>query len=211
MSTLLSRGIALFAAGLLGAQALYGFVKNTRFLLRPPGAHGERDFVARCISCGRCVEACPYIAIRVASLANGIAVGSPVIDARAQACRLCEDFPCVQACPTGALRDINARVDVRMGTAVIDEEACIAINSGIRCEVCYRSCPLIDQAIRIELRPREGDDIHMVFAPVIDEENCVGCGLCVERCVVSDPTVAVGIVAPQGMPKKTSESEKERT
>ena len=43
-----------------------------------------------------------------------------------------------------------------------------------RCEVCYRACPLIDEAIRIDYRPREGDAIHAVFAPqVIDELSLI--------------------------------------
>jgi ferredoxin-type protein NapG len=193
MNTLLGRGIALIFAGLLGVQTVYTLVRTPGFLLRPPGTQGEDDFLTHCIGCGRCIEACPYAAIHVASHTAGLAVGTPVLDARRQACRLCEDFPCVSACPTGALRDIVARTDVRMGTAVIDDELCIAINAGIRCEVCYRSCPLINQAIDIELRPREGDSTHVIFAPVIDAEQCVGCGLCVERCVVSDPAVAIRI------------------
>ena len=38
-----------------------------------------------------------------------------MVDARAQACRLCEDFPCVEACPTNALRGIEGRSDVQHG------------------------------------------------------------------------------------------------
>lgn len=183
----------MLAAGLLGAQAAYSLTNNPGFLLRPPGAQGEDDFLARCISCGRCIEACPYIALKAAPWESGLAAGTPVIDARQQACRLCEDFPCIEACPTAALRDVSQRREVHMGTAVIDNELCIAIKKAIRCEVCYRVCPLIDEAISIELRPREGDKIHVVFAPVIDEQKCVGCGLCVERCVVSQPDIAIKI------------------
>ena len=29
----------------------------------------------------------------------------------------------------------------------------------------------------------------------IDEDKCVGCGLCVERCVVSEPEVAIRIAS----------------
>ncbi|MDR1013824.1 MAG: 4Fe-4S dicluster domain-containing protein [Coriobacteriales bacterium] len=206
MGTLLAKGIAVFFAGLLGGQVLYGFAKAPSFLLRPPGAQGEEDFLARCIGCGKCIEACPYVAVRSAPFAVGPAAGTPVIDAREQACRLCEGFPCVGACPTGALRDVGVRTDVRMGTAVIDEELCIAIDGGIRCEVCYRSCPLINRAIDIELRPRAGDSTHVLFAPVIDEEQCVGCGLCVERCVVGDPAPAIRIGPPQNAPPPAPQS-----
>ena len=89
---------------------------------------------------------------------------------------------------------MEARADVHMGTAVIEEDLCIALQ-GMRCEVCYRVCPLIDEAMTIDYRMREGDAIHAVFAPRIDREKCVGCGLCVERCVVGEPRVAIRIVA----------------
>lgn len=190
--------VALIGCGaLLGAgsfRVAFGSMEGHADALRPPGAQGEADFMARCIKCGRCVQACPYVAIAPANGSFGAAVGTPCVDARDQACRLCEDFPCVAACPTGALRDVDERRDVRMGVAVIDEDACIAFQ-GMRCEVCYRVCPLIDEAISIDYRMREGDAIHSVFAPVIDEEKCVGCGLCVERCVVGEPEVPIRIAS----------------
>lgn len=186
--------IAGIAAAIVGGQAVYLAAAGKGELLRPPGAQSESDFMARCVKCGKCLEACPYRAVHVAPGNAGAAAGTPVIDAREQACRLCEDFPCVAACPTGALRDVEARADVHMGTAVIEEDLRIALQ-GMRCEVCYRVCPLIDEAMTIDYRMREGDAIHAVFAPRIDREKCVGCGLCVERCVVGEPRVAIRIVA----------------
>lgn len=188
--------IPFLAGGLIGAQAIYGLSKDTSDLIRPPGAKDEKDFIARCIKCGRCIEACPYVALRPATNVDGYAVGTPALFLREQACRLCEDFPCVNACPTDALRDVEDRYDVTMGVAVIDEDLCIAMK-GMRCEVCYRVCPLIDEAITIDYRMREGDEIHTVFAPIIDEDVCVGCGLCVERCVVGEPQVAISVVRSQ--------------
>lgn len=188
----LSSVIAGASAAVVAFQAAAYAYRGEADLLRPPGAQGEKDFLSRCVKCGKCMEACPYVALAPAHGDEGMAVGTPMIDARAQACRLCEDFPCVEACPTDALRDIEARQDVKMGFAVIDEDLCIAFQ-GMRCEVCYRACPLIDEAIVIDYRLREGDAIHSVFAPVIDEDKCVGCGLCVERCVVSEPEVAIRI------------------
>lgn len=165
--------------------------------LFPPGAWSEDDFAAKCIRCGKCFEACPYQAIHAAGSDAGAMIGAPSIDAREQACRLCADFPCIEACPTGALSPVESKADVRMGTAVINEETCLSF-MGMRCEVCYRACPLIDEAITIDYRQREGDALHAVFAPIINEDSCVGCGLCVERCVVSDPEPAIRIEAYRG-------------
>ena len=193
----LSSVIAGLSAAAVAFQGVaYAVQGPAKSLLRPPGAQGEGDFSARCIKCGKCMEACPYLALSPAPGDQGIAAGTPMVDARAQACRLCEDFPCVEACPTNALRGIEGRSDVRMGTAVIDEDLCIAFQ-GMRCEVCYRACPLIDEAITIDYRPREGDDIHAVFAPQVVPDVCPGCGLCEQRCPVSDPAPAI-VVVPAG-------------
>lgn len=185
--------IPFLAGGAILAQAAVVGTRSSDEFIRPPGAKDEKDFLARCIKCGRCIEACPYVALHVATDSAGLAAGTPTLDLRSQACRLCEDFPCVEACPTGALRDIEEREDVDMGLAVINNKLCIAMR-GVRCEVCYRVCPLIDEAITIDYRLREEDEMHTVFAPLIDEEKCVGCGLCVERCVVEEPEVAIKIV-----------------
>lgn len=184
------------AAGVLGANVAWQASCQTGGLLRPPGASTEEDFIARCVKCGRCVEACPYAVLHVARLEGGLAAGTPTFDARAHACRLCEDLPCIDACPTEALHPLPSREDVRIGTAVIDEELCIALK-GMRCEVCYRVCPLIDRAITIDYRTIEGDAIHSIFAPIVHEDACTGCGLCVERCVVSEPDTAIKVVRRQ--------------
>ncbi len=187
-----SLAFAGIAASLAGGETLFRAVAHADDLLRPPGIQSEDDFMARCIKCGKCIEACPYRTLRAAPFFAGGAVGSPHLSPREHACRLCEDFPCVAACPTGALRDVQARQDVHMGIAVIDEDLCIAFE-GNRCEVCYRACPLIDEAITIEYSLREHDSFHAVFAPTVNPEKCTGCGLCVERCVVDEPRVAIRI------------------
>ena len=107
---------------------------------------------------------------------------------------MCADFPCVAACPTDALRDVEEPEDVEMGYALIDEEACIAFR-GLRCEVCYRVCPLIDQAIFLQFGDIDNDSIHTKFMPTIDTNVCTGCGLCVQRCVVREPKVPIRIVS----------------
>ncbi len=184
--------IAGISALLAGSEIVYRGVLRTDDVLRPPGFQNESDFLSRCIKCGRCIEACPYMCIGTAPFSSGAQSGTPQIDPRRQACRLCDSFPCTKTCPTGALRDVETIDDVRMGTAVINYDLCIAM-AGNRCEVCYRACPLIDKAITIDYTVREGDAIHSVFAPKINADECVGCGICVERCVVSEPEVAISI------------------
>lgn len=186
--------IAGVAAFLVAADAVFEVQAGPgSYLLRPPGAQTEADFRGRCIKCGKCIEACPYGSLHVADALAGSEVGSPCIDARAQACRMCDDFPCVAACPTGALRDVSEKHDMHVGYAQIDEDVCIAFK-GYRCEVCYRVCPLIDEAITLNFEGVEGDSIHTKFEPTIDKDVCTGCGLCVQRCAVSDPYVPIRIV-----------------
>ena len=181
------------AAAAVAAQAVYSVADSSTFYLRPPGAQSEADFLARCIKCGKCAEACPHIAIHMAKDLDMALAGTPFMDPEEQPCRMCPTFPCVEVCPTLALRDIVERKNVKMGYAKVDENKCIAFK-GMRCEVCYRICPLIDEAITIDFSPLEGDDIHTRFLPVINKHKCTGCGLCVQRCVVRDPNSAIRIV-----------------
>lgn len=149
--------------------------------LRPPGAIGDADFAAACVRCGRCVAACPVDTLKLADLAGPGAPGLPWFAPREVACAMCPDLPCVKACPTGALDP--ALTDVaraRMGLAVIDAEHCLSWQ-GLRCEVCYRVCPVKGTAIRVDPHPR-GLSKHAVFVPVVSSEACTGCGLCEQAC-----------------------------
>ncbi|MEN8175228.1 MAG: 4Fe-4S dicluster domain-containing protein, partial [Pseudomonadota bacterium] len=110
--------------------------------LRPPGALAGDDFNAACIKCGRCVDACPFDTLFLASAGEPVPIGTPYFYARDVPCYMCEDIPCKVACPTGALsQDLEKIEDSRMGLAVIDIENCLSW-IGLRCEICYRDCPL---------------------------------------------------------------------
>ncbi len=108
-------------AGVTGV-GLAGYVpvaKNGQTRLRPPGALDERLFLASCIKCGQCEQVCPVNAIKLADIMDGFGLGTPYIDARAQACDFsCDATQCILACPTGSLsHKINKKEEVQMGLA----------------------------------------------------------------------------------------------
>jgi len=161
--------------------------------LRPPGALAERDFLAACVRCGLCVRDCPFDTLRLAELGDPAAPpGTPYFVAREIPCEMCEDIPCVKACPTGALQpELEDIDDARMGlAALIDQENCLNFQ-GLRCDVCYRVCPLIDEAITLEAQhnPRSGK--HARFIPTVQSEACTGCGKCEHACVLPEAAIKV--------------------
>lgn len=174
----------------VAGMTLTWFVQDARALpdraIRPPGALPEDDFLAACIRCGLCVRDCPYDTLTLAELGvDGAATGTPFFTARDIPCEMCEDIPCVAACPTGALdRALTDIDDSRMGLAVlIDQENCLNA-LGLRCDVCYRVCPVIDEAITLERRHNERSGHHAIFMPVVHSDHCTGCGKCEKSCVL---------------------------
>lgn len=164
--------------------------------LRPPGARPEPEFLSACVRCGLCVRDCPPHNLKLsewgAGLAAQVAIGTPFFEARDIPCEMCEDIPCVKACPTGALdpklQDIS---QARMGLAVlIDHESCLNF-LGLRCDVCYRICPLIDQAITLEKQSNPRSDRHAMLLPTVHAEACTGCGKCERACVLEQPAIKV--------------------
>lgn len=152
-------------------------------LLRPPGAQTEKQFLAACIRCGQCVQACPYDALRFAGLDRGVEHGTPYVVPADVPCFLCLEYdrpPCIDACPTDALTAVDDIRNVRMGTAVIDPSICLPFQ-GTVCRACWHACPFPNEAIRLGPRLR----------PVVVEDACVGCGLCEHACPTQPRSIVV--------------------
>ena len=183
-----------------------------RRLIRPPGAVEEDDFLAGCIRCYRCQDACEPGAIQFFTEADGKHYHTPYIDPSIKACTLC--MKCTQACPTHVLEPlvIKQKAEVDMATVKLREDLCLSYKAKrIRdeqallmelgrsateatatyerrgpCGECYSACPLRRRAIKLEP--------GAFLAPLVFEDECVGCGMCEEICRVvvrGEPAIIV--------------------
>lgn len=179
-------------------------------LLRPPGALPEPEFLAACIRCYRCQDACEPGAIQFYTEADGDLFHTPYVDPTKAGCTLCNT--CGPACPTGALVPFGDRADVRMGSVELREDLCLSYKAKeVRekqellmqlgrkpseveaeserrgpCGECFMFCPLRNRAIK--LAP------GAFLAPIVFTEYCVGCGMCEEICrtvVRGEPAIRV--------------------
>jgi ferredoxin-type protein NapG len=160
----------LFAIGRFGAPGA-GYAETSGVaapaLLRPPGGQDEERFLARCIRCFRCLNACPTRCIVSADIPDGLLTArTPRLDFHKGPCVFCNR--CIEECPTGALAAFDPRQE-SIGKAQINTRTCIAYVVGT-CTLCKGSCPF--EALTF------GEDNR----PVIDAGQCNGCGQCVVAC-----------------------------
>jgi ferredoxin len=181
-------------------------------LIRPPGALEEEEFLAGCIRCDRCQDACEPGAIQFYSESAGKHYHTPYVDPAIKGCNLC--LKCTQVCPTGVLKplELEEKHTVRMAGIELREDLCLSFKAKrIRdeqammmelgkaptesdatlerrgpCGECYMFCPLRGKAI--DLEP------GAFLAPIVYPENCAGCGMCEEICCVivrGEPAIRV--------------------
>lgn len=193
-----ARATGLAILGGLTWSAYVDEVKATSLILRPPAALDEEDFLAACIKCGMCVEACPFDTLKLARPGDNKPLGTPYFEPRKIPCYMCVDIPCVTVCPTNALnirkvQNIEKELDInraQMGVAVVDDSSCIAF-WGIQCDACYRACPLLGKAITIEYTKNERTGKHAFLKPIVHPDICTGCGLCEKACVTEKAAIFV--------------------
>lgn len=163
-------------------------------VVRPPGALPEDEFLDRCVRCQECVKICSSTGacLQPAFLQSGWeGIWTPTVQARQGYCEYNCNL-CGQVCPSGAIHP--AKIDIkqtqlRMGTAYFDKNRCIPWYRNEDCLVCEEHCPLPKKAIRFD--PREvllpSGEKKIVKFPYVDEELCIGCGICVTKCPVEGP------------------------
>ena len=166
------------------------------FLIRPPGAMAEREFLQRCIRCGECMKVCPTHGLQPALLLAGWeGLWSPVLIPRIGYCEYSCTL-CGQVCPTGAIQrlPLHKKQEVRIGLAFVDRDRCLPYHQGIACIVCEEHCPTPQKAIWLEegsVRDRQGK-IKQIKLPRVDLDLCIGCGICEKRCPILDlPAIRV--------------------
>ncbi|MDR3727078.1 MAG: 4Fe-4S binding protein [Terracidiphilus sp.] len=191
-ATAVGLGVAAFSHASAEAQPRS---KAKHSFLRPPGAVNEKQFLAECLRCGQCVEACPTNFIQPSFLEGGFqGLWTPVLNARTGYCSY-ECNLCTQVCPTGAIEPLakTRKQALKIGTATFNRNRCLRSVEGSVCSVCLDMCPVPGKAIRVRtasqplLEPR--DRVNELF---VVADLCTGCGICEHFCAVeAEPGIAV--------------------
>jgi len=180
-----------------GGMVFSPYINADENRLRPPGAVGEKDFLALCIKCGQCLQVCPYHSIKLADVAKGHGVGTPYIDATERGCYACDGVPCVLACPSGALdHHTEKATDIHMGIAVLEfPDTCIAMsNTPIPAGYNEKMHTFINKTNNVT----EYEDKVLEH---FDEFEVKACTLCADMCPIPNPLSAISMV-PSGSGNK---------
>ena len=157
-------------------------------LMRPPGALPEKNFLAKCIGCGECMKACPTNTIQPCLFSDGFnRLYTPKVVPRIAGCEE-KCHLCGYVCPTGALRKLpyEEKRFAKIGTAVIDRHRCLAWEQNKECLVCDEVCPY--NAISAYVVDTTKGRFKV---PVVDEDLCLGCGMCEQHCPIFDTAAIV--------------------
>ncbi len=164
--------------------------KNVGKAIRPPGAAEENDFLDKCIRCQKCVRICATTGgcLQPAMLETGWeGIWTPISVPRVGYCEYNCNL-CGQVCPTGAIENLalEEKKEVKMGQAYFDKSRCIPWYSKEDCLVCEEHCPTPDKAIKFDIREARAPDgsTRVVKFPYVNEELCIGCGICENKCPV---------------------------
>ncbi len=170
-------------ANITRMQLLRGDLQGKNKPFRPPWAIPEEYFIDYCTRCDKCIDACfDELIIK----GRG---GYPQMDFTQGGCDFCED--CLNVCESNALIKVadnnsnNTASDNSDSSqaylppwhikAMIDLTKCLSMNATI-CRSCGEVCE--DEVIKFDLR------LGGVAEPMLNTEQCTGCGSCFSVCPV---------------------------
>ncbi len=160
--------------------------RKNPFLIRPPGALAEKDFLGGCVRCGECMKVCINNALHPVFLESGVeGVFTPKFLFRHGYCEY-NCTLCGQVCPSGAIEKLSVteKQNIVVGVAQFDKNRCLPYAKGIPCIVCEEHCPTPDKAIKfrsVTVKNMKGNDVF-VKQPFIVDKLCIGCGICENKC-----------------------------
>ncbi|MFH1063429.1 MAG: 4Fe-4S binding protein [Candidatus Omnitrophota bacterium] len=153
------------------------------WIIRPPAALKEDEFLNRCVRCGNCMKVCPTNGLQPVIAEAGIrGLWSPQLVADIGYCEY-NCMLCSQVCPTGAIKKLalEKKQKVKLGIAKINRKTCLPWAKNKECIVCEEHCPIPDKAIKIKEEIING---QLVLRPEVDEKLCIGCGICQTKCPI---------------------------
>ena len=151
-------------------------------LIRPPGSIPEQEFLATCLHCGKCMKGCPTNGLQPCVLEAGVyGIWTPHLVPRIGGCEKNCNL-CGQVCPTNAIRKLplEEKQFAVLGKAVVDKHRCIAWEQDKHCLVCDEICPY-DAIAAVP----DSTGLGTSLRPAVNEDICIGCGLCESRCPVA--------------------------
>jgi len=159
-------------------------------LIRPPGSLSEKDFLKLCQRCGLCMKVCPTNVINPTLGEAGMAAfWTPRLIMTQGYCEYTCSL-CGSVCPTGAIANIATREKIskpiKIGSAYVDRGRCLPWSGNAPCIVCEEVCPTSPKAIYLkkETMYGPGEKKLAVQLPFVDLKQCVGCGICENKCPV---------------------------
>jgi len=158
------------------AQFIRGNLSGRHSPIRPPGSKPEIKFLEACTQCKECITACP----------EGILVRGagryPQINFMLGECTFCGE--CATHCNSHAFIPQSTTPERQAWSlrAFINNQ-CLVLKK-VLCEICKDQCE--QQAISFHFQA------NTLPYPVINSENCTGCGACYGPC----PTNAIQLRSP---------------
>ena len=180
--------------------------RTNPYLIRPPGAVAEQEFLERCVRCGECMKVCIGGALHPAwTEAGPVGLWTPLLVARVGYCEY-NCTLCGQVCPTGAIKRLalEPKRKTVIGRAVFDKDRCLPFAKGVECLVCEEHCPTGEKAIVFEEKDVLVDGLsRRLKIPRVVDKLCIGCGICETKCPLEGAS-AIRVIS-------EGESRRERT